>query len=82
MFDDAGEAVPLTLDMLHADPRDLHVLPGYERDDRTLDKYAERSRLVQTYKSLGLSCKIENCSCYVLYRILKVLSNGHLQYLQ
>lgn len=34
----SGEALPVTLDMLHADPRDLHVLPGYERDDRTLDK--------------------------------------------
>ena len=33
-----GEALNVTLDMLHAEPRDLHVLPGYERDDRTLDK--------------------------------------------
>ena len=33
-----GEALPLKMSMPHADPRDLHVLPGYERDDRTLDK--------------------------------------------
>ena len=39
VVDGDGDAIPLKLDMLHADPRDLHVLPGYERDDRTLDKY-------------------------------------------
>ncbi|XP_059167114.1 katanin-interacting protein-like isoform X2 [Physella acuta] len=33
-----GEAVPLTLDMMTATPRDLRHLPGNERDDRTLDK--------------------------------------------
>lgn len=36
-----GEALEVSMEMLHADPRDLHVLPGYERDDRTLDKYLE-----------------------------------------
>ena len=34
----SGEALEVSLYMLRADPRDLHVLPGYERDDRTLDK--------------------------------------------
>lgn len=33
-----GEAIPITMGMLHANPQDLHVLPGYETDDRTLDK--------------------------------------------
>ena len=33
-----GEAVPINIKMMEADPRDLHVLPGYENDDRTLDK--------------------------------------------
>ena len=33
-----GSAVPLDMSMVDADPRDLHVLPGYEADDRTLDK--------------------------------------------
>ena len=33
-----GEAIPIDLNMVDADPRDLHVLPGYENDDRTLDK--------------------------------------------
>ena len=64
VFDDAGEAVPLTLDMLHADPRDLHVLPGYERDDRTLDKYAELSCVALTCKSLDLSYNIQNVLLY------------------
>ena len=38
VVDKDGEAVPLNINLLDADPRDLHVLPGYERDDRTLDK--------------------------------------------
>ena len=33
-----GEALPVTMDMVSADPRDVHSLPGHERDDRTLDK--------------------------------------------
>ena len=33
-----AEPLPVSMNMLDADPRDLHVLPGYERDDRTLDK--------------------------------------------
>lgn len=33
-----GEAVPLTLSMLHASPKDITHLKGHERDDRTLDK--------------------------------------------
>ena len=33
-----GSPVSVSLDMLEADPKDLHVLPGYETDDRTLDK--------------------------------------------
>ena len=37
-----GEALPLSLSMLDADPRDLHTLPGYETDDRTLDKWVTR----------------------------------------
>lgn len=38
VVDKDGEAIPINLNNLEADPRDLHVLPGYERDDRTLDK--------------------------------------------
>jgi hypothetical protein len=33
-----GEALPVTLDILSANPPDLHTLPGHEQDDRTLDK--------------------------------------------
>lgn len=34
-----GEALPVTLDILSANPPDLHTLPGHEQDDRTLDKW-------------------------------------------
>jgi len=33
-----GEALPVKLSMLSANPSDLHALPGHEQDDRTLDK--------------------------------------------
>ncbi|GFO38442.1 protein kiaa0556 [Plakobranchus ocellatus] len=33
-----GEALPVLLDMITAQPRDLRHLPGNESDDRTLDK--------------------------------------------
>lgn len=33
-----GDVIPLDINMLDADPRDLQIMPGYERDDRTLDK--------------------------------------------
>lgn len=33
-----GETLPVTMEMVSADPQDLTVLPGYEGDDRTLDK--------------------------------------------
>ena len=33
-----GDALPLTMDMITANPRDVRSLPGHERDDRILDK--------------------------------------------
>ena len=33
-----GEALPVTIDMVTANPRDVRSLPGHERDDRILDK--------------------------------------------
>lgn len=33
-----GQAIPLNMNMITAEPQDLHCLPGHERDDRTLDK--------------------------------------------
>ena len=33
-----GEALPVSMDMITANPRDVRSLPGHERDDRTLDK--------------------------------------------
>lgn len=33
-----GQSIPLHVNMITADPQDLHSLSGHERDDRTLDK--------------------------------------------
>ena len=33
-----GEGIPIDMSMIDADPRDLHVLPNYQNDERTLDK--------------------------------------------
>lgn len=33
-----GSALPVEIDAMEASPRDLHVMPGYEDDSRTLDK--------------------------------------------
>lgn len=33
-----GEALPLNMSVLSAQPRDIRHLKGHERDDRTLDK--------------------------------------------
>ena len=35
----SGDMIPLSMDKMTAQPQDLHILPGYERDDRTLDKF-------------------------------------------
>lgn len=34
-----GEALPLTMNIISASPRDLSILPDYQDDYRTLDKY-------------------------------------------
>ena len=36
-----GQTVSLDINMIDAEPRDLHHLPGHEDDDRTLDKYCQ-----------------------------------------
>ncbi|KAK2147660.1 hypothetical protein LSH36_543g06017 [Paralvinella palmiformis] len=41
-----GSSIPLSIDMVDADPRDLHVLSGYETDDRTLDKLLDGAKTV------------------------------------
>ncbi|XP_071964548.1 katanin-interacting protein-like [Antedon mediterranea] len=38
VIDVDGVSIPLTFDMLQADPQDLNDLPEYDLDDRTLDK--------------------------------------------
>ncbi len=38
LFDSRGDKVQISDEMVTADPVDLHVLPGYEDDVRTLDK--------------------------------------------
>lgn len=34
-----GQALPVTMDIIEASPRDLNELPEYNEDSRTLDKY-------------------------------------------
>lgn len=41
-----GEAVPLNMSVLSAQPRDIRHLKGHERDDRTLDKWVQEPLLV------------------------------------
>jgi len=41
VIDATGQAIPLDPSLLDANPRDLRVLPGYEGDDRTLDKLVD-----------------------------------------
>lgn len=48
-----GDTIPLSMDMLDADPKDLHVLPGYENDDRTLDKYVNIYIVLFVYITLS-----------------------------
>eukprot|EP00057_Strongylocentrotus_purpuratus_P022589 XP_011677063.1 PREDICTED: uncharacterized protein KIAA0556-like [Strongylocentrotus purpuratus] len=38
IMDIEGDAIPMTMDMIDAYPRDLNQLPDYGTDDRTLDK--------------------------------------------
>ncbi|KAK2174806.1 hypothetical protein NP493_776g01041 [Ridgeia piscesae] len=49
-----GEALPINLNMLNADPRDLHVLPGYETDDRTLDKLIDGTNVTTSDEHMWL----------------------------
>ncbi len=44
-----GETVSVAMEMVSADPQDLHVLPGYEGDLRTLDKYVVKSEIPQRF---------------------------------
>lgn len=38
VLDDRGNSIPLTLQMIDADPRDMNSIPGHGSDYRTLDK--------------------------------------------
>ncbi|KAI0234957.1 hypothetical protein LSAT2_014682 [Lamellibrachia satsuma] len=49
-----GEALPVSLAMLDADPHDLHVLPGYETDDRTLDKLIDDTNITTSDEHMWL----------------------------
>ncbi|KAJ8319370.1 hypothetical protein KUTeg_004461 [Tegillarca granosa] len=43
-----GEALPVSLSMLTANPRDVRSLPGHERDDRTLDKVIDGTNVTMS----------------------------------
>ncbi|XP_013381133.1 protein KIAA0556 isoform X4 [Lingula anatina] len=49
-----GEALPITMNMIDANPRDLHVLPGYETDDRTLDKLIDGTNITMSDEHMWL----------------------------
>lgn len=50
-----GEALPVKLSMLTANPKDLHSLSGHERDDRTLDKYASLLLCLSLIRSVNFA---------------------------
>ncbi|KAK6170887.1 hypothetical protein SNE40_019176 [Patella caerulea] len=55
-----GEALPLKLSMLTAQPRDVRILPGHERDDRTLDKLIDGTAVTMLDEHMWLIPFAEN----------------------
>ncbi|XP_052774680.1 katanin-interacting protein-like isoform X2 [Mya arenaria] len=49
-----GEALPITMEMLTANPPDLHHLPGHELDDRTLDKVIDGTNVTTSDEHMWL----------------------------
>ncbi|XP_046573388.1 katanin-interacting protein-like isoform X2 [Haliotis rubra] len=52
--DKDGEPIPLKMSMVVANPRDLHCLPGHERDDRTLDKLINGNNITLSDENMWL----------------------------
>ncbi|XP_041364093.1 katanin-interacting protein-like [Gigantopelta aegis] len=49
-----GDALPLNMKMISAKPRDLHSLPGHEKDDRTLDKLIDGTNITNADEHMWL----------------------------
>ena len=69
----SGETVPINIDNMNADPRDLHVLPGYENDERTLDKWV-LSLVLFSNNLLMTNAKVMNAQLHIHAR-LDILTN-------
>ncbi|XP_038048296.1 katanin-interacting protein-like [Patiria miniata] len=54
ILDPEGEAIPVTMAMMDAKPRDLNHLPGYGRDDRTLDKLIDGANVTTSDEHMWL----------------------------
>ncbi|XP_041473507.1 katanin-interacting protein-like isoform X2 [Lytechinus variegatus] len=48
IMDIEGDAIPITMDMIDACPRDLNELPDYGTDDRTLDKLLDGTNVTSS----------------------------------
>ncbi|XP_030841044.1 protein KIAA0556 [Strongylocentrotus purpuratus] len=48
IMDIEGDAIPMTMDMIDAYPRDLNQLPDYGTDDRTLDKLLDGTNVTSS----------------------------------
>ncbi|CAH1795086.1 unnamed protein product [Owenia fusiformis] len=49
-----GEPIPLNMDMLDADPRDLRMLDGHQLDDRTLDKLVNNINITMSDENMWM----------------------------
>ncbi|XP_045212183.2 katanin-interacting protein-like isoform X2 [Mercenaria mercenaria] len=49
-----GEALPVNVNMISANPRDVRSLPGHERDDRTLDKVIDGTNVTMSDEHMWL----------------------------
>ncbi|XP_022092559.1 protein KIAA0556-like isoform X2 [Acanthaster planci] len=54
ILDPEGDAIPVTMAMMDAKPRDLNHLPGYGRDDRTLDKLIDNANVTTSDEHMWL----------------------------
>ncbi|KAH3873709.1 hypothetical protein DPMN_036945 [Dreissena polymorpha] len=57
-----GEAIPINITMLTANPRDVRTLPGHEKDDRTLDKVIDGNNVTVSDEHMWLVPFVEGQS--------------------
>uniref|UniRef100_H3AUB4 Katanin interacting protein n=1 Tax=Latimeria chalumnae TaxID=7897 RepID=H3AUB4_LATCH len=73
-----GQALPITVNMIDASPRDLNDLPEYKDDTRTLEKYVESLYLKNVHDFLWLfyfsSGKNHRISLTFAFSLLKAIN--------